>query len=138
MVFLVLLIPVGVLAFALLMERLEHRLHTDSVSEQDVEEFFDHAQPDEVTTFVQEGWTRALSRFRVRSRSNQPSRRSRFSRWASSLAGTGGGDAESDWPGDAASARPRGDAESARPGGAAGARPGGSAGSGPGSSSGSG
>lgn len=133
MVFLVLLIPVGVLAFALLMERLEHRLHTDSVSEQDVEEFFDHAQPDEVTTFVQEGWTRALSRFRVRSRSNQPSRRSRFSRWASSLAGTGGGEPE-----DAASARPRGDAESARPGGAAGARPGGSAGSGPGSSSGSG
>ncbi len=133
MVFLVLLIPVGVLAFALLMERLEHRLHTDSVSEQDVEEFFDHAQPDEVTTFVQEGWTRALSRFRVRSRSNQPSRRSRFSRWASSLAGTGGGEPE-----DAAGARPGGNAESARPGGAAGARPGGSAGSGPGSSSGSG
>lgn len=124
MVFLVLLIPVGVLAFALLMERLEHRLHTGSVSEQDVEEFFDHAQPDEVTTFVQEGWTRALSRFRVRSRSNQPSRRSRFSRWASSLAGTGGGEPE--------------DAAGARPGGAAGARPGGSAGSGPGSSSGSG
>jgi hypothetical protein len=87
MVFLVLLIPVGVLAFALLMERLEHRLHTGSVSEQDVEEFFDHAQPDEVTTFVKEGWTRALSRFRVRSRSNRPSRRSRFSRWASPRGG---------------------------------------------------
>lgn len=85
MVFLVLLIPVGVLAFALLMERLEHRLHTGSVSEQDVEEFLDHAHRDEVTTFVNEGWTRALSRFRVRSRSNQPSRRSRFSRWAASL-----------------------------------------------------
>jgi hypothetical protein len=88
MVFLVLLIPVGVLAFALLMERLEHRLQTGSVSEQDVEEFLDHAQRDEVTTFVQEGWTRALSRFRVRSLSNQPSRRSRFSRWASSLGGS--------------------------------------------------
>lgn len=88
MVFLVLLIPVGVLAFALLMERLEHRLHTGSVSEQDVEEFLDHAQPDEVTTFVNEGWTRALSRFRVRSRSNRPSRRSRFSRWASSFGGS--------------------------------------------------
>lgn len=85
MVFLVLLIPVGVLAFALLMERLEHRLHTGSVSEQDVEEFLDHAHSDEVTTFVQEGWTRALSRFQVRSSSNRPSRRSRFSQWASSL-----------------------------------------------------
>lgn len=82
MVFLVLLIPVGVLAFALLMERLEHRLHTGAVSEQDVAEFLDHAQPDEVSTFVKEGWSRALSRFRVRSRSNQPSRRSRFARWA--------------------------------------------------------
>lgn len=85
MVFLVLLIPVGVLAFALLMERLEHRLHTGAVSEQDVEEFLEHAQRDEVTTFVNEGWTRALSRFRVRSRSNRPSRRSRFSRWAAGL-----------------------------------------------------
>jgi hypothetical protein len=118
MVFLVLLIPVGVLAFALLMERLEHRLHTGSVSEQDVEEFFDHAQPDEMTTFVQEGWTRALSRFRVRSRSNQPSRRSRFSRWASSLAGPAGSEPE-----DTAGARSSG-AESAGLGGGAGAGPG--------------
>jgi hypothetical protein len=102
MVFLVLLIPIGVLAFALLMERLELRLRTGSVSEQDVEEFFDHAQPDEVTTFVQEGWTRALSRFRDRSRSNRPSRRSRFSRWASSLGGSGS--AES--PADASSSGP--------------------------------
>lgn len=76
MVFLVLLIPVGVLLFALLMERLEHRLHTGSMSEQDVEEFLENAQPDEVSTFVREGWTRALSRFRVRNRSNRPSRRS--------------------------------------------------------------
>lgn len=75
MVFLVLLIPIGVLAFALLMERLERRLRTGSVSEQDVEEFFDNAQPEEMTTFVKEGWTRALSRFRVRSRRNRPSRR---------------------------------------------------------------
>lgn len=85
MVFLVLLIPIGVLAFALLMERLEHRLRTGAVSEQDVKEFLNNAQPDEVTTFVKEGWTRALSRFRVRRRSNRPSRRSRFSRWASAL-----------------------------------------------------
>lgn len=80
MVFLVLLIPVGVLGFALLMERLEQRLHTGAMSEQEVEEFFDNAQPDEVSTFVKEGWSRALSRFRVRSRANRPSRRSRFAR----------------------------------------------------------
>lgn len=80
MVFLVLLIPIGVLGFALLMERLEHRLHTGSMSEQEVEEFLDNAQPDEVSTFVKEGWTRALSRFRVRNRSNRPSRRAKPTR----------------------------------------------------------
>ena len=57
------------------MERLEHRLHTGSMSEQEVEEFLENAQPDEVSTFVKEGWARALSRFRVRNRSNRPSRR---------------------------------------------------------------
>lgn len=80
MVFLVLLIPIGVLGFALLMERLEHRLHTGSMSEQEVEEFLENAQPDEVSTFVREGWARALSRFRVRNRSNRPSRRGKATR----------------------------------------------------------
>lgn len=80
MVFLVLLIPIGVLVFALLMERIERRLHTGSMSEQDVAEFFDNAKPDEVTTFIKEGWSRALSRFRVRSRANRPSRRARAAR----------------------------------------------------------
>ena len=77
MAFLVLLIPVAVMAFALLMERLERRLHTTTMSEQDVQEFLDQAQPDEVNTFIREGWTRALSKFRVRSRRNRPSRRYR-------------------------------------------------------------
>lgn len=98
MVFLVLLIPIGVLLFPVAMERIEHRLQSGSMSERDVEEFLDHADPDEVTTFVREGWARALSRFRVRNRSNRPSRRRR-----SAFAGTGqgsrgavGGGAESD------------------------------------------
>lgn len=91
MVFLVLLIPVGVLAFALLMERLESRLRTGSVSAQEVEEFLENAEPDEVTTFVKEGWTRALSRFRVRSRRNRPSRRrARGSRPSARTAGRHG------------------------------------------------
>jgi hypothetical protein len=76
MVFLVLLIPLLVMVFALLMERLEHRLHTSTMTEQDVEEFLDEAQPDEVNTFIREGWSRALSMFRRRRR--RPSTRSRL------------------------------------------------------------
>lgn len=79
MVFLVLLVPVLVMGFALLMERLENRLRTGSVSEQDVEEFLEQAEPDEVDTFIKEGWTRAFSRFRVRRRRSRPSRRARHS-----------------------------------------------------------
>lgn len=77
MVFLVLLIPVGVMLFALLMDRMEQRLHRSTVSGQDVEEFLEEAQPDEVSTFISEGWTRALSKFRLRKRKDRPSWRSR-------------------------------------------------------------
>lgn len=65
-VFLVLLIPVLLLLFALLMERVEHRLRNAAMNEDEVGEFLDSAQPDEVDTFIREGWTRALSRFRLR------------------------------------------------------------------------
>ncbi len=78
MVFLVLLVPVLVMLFALLMERLEHRLQRTTMSEQDVEEFLDEAQPDEVNTFIKEGWTRALSKFRLRRRKSRPSWRARL------------------------------------------------------------
>lgn len=67
-VFLVLLIPLLLMVFALLMERVENRLRAASMSEHDVEEFLDSARPDEVNTFIREGWTRALSRFRLRRR----------------------------------------------------------------------
>jgi len=74
-VFLVLLIPLLLMVFALLMERVENRLQAASMSEHDVEEFLDSAQPDEVNTFIREGWTRALSRFRLRRRPREPRHR---------------------------------------------------------------
>jgi hypothetical protein len=65
-VFLVLLIPLLFMVFALIMERLEHRLRMSTMSEGDVEEFFDNAKPDEVNTFIKEGWSGALTSFRRR------------------------------------------------------------------------
>jgi hypothetical protein len=65
-VFLVLLIPLLLMVFALLMERVENRLRNASVSEDEVEEFLDQARPEEVNTFIREGWGRALSVFRLR------------------------------------------------------------------------
>lgn len=85
MVFLVLLVPLLVMVFALLMERLEHRLQTTTMSEQDVEEFLDQAQPDEVNTFIREGWTRALSMFRLRRRDRPVVKSRLFSRAGSAV-----------------------------------------------------
>jgi hypothetical protein len=67
-VFLVLLIPLLLMVFALLMERLERRLNTATVSEADVQEFLDTAKPEEVNTFIREGWTKAFAKFRLRRR----------------------------------------------------------------------
>ena len=65
-VFLVLLIPVLLMLFALFMEAVENRLRRPAVTEGEVEEFLDQARPDEVNTFIREGWGRALSVFRLR------------------------------------------------------------------------
>lgn len=65
-VFLVLLIPLLFMVFALIMERLEYRLRMSTMSERDVEEFFEKAKPDEVNTFIKEGWSGALATFRRR------------------------------------------------------------------------
>jgi hypothetical protein len=73
-VFLVLFIPLLLMIFALLMERVENRLRNASMNEMEVEEFLDSAQPDEVNTFIREGWARALSRFRLRRHPHQPRR----------------------------------------------------------------
>lgn len=78
MVFLVLLMPLLLMVFALLMERLEHRLRTTTMSEQDVEEFLDKAEPEEVNTFIREGWSRAMSMFRRRRRKQDGSPRGRL------------------------------------------------------------
>jgi hypothetical protein len=66
--FLVLLFPVLLMVFALLMQRVEERLRTATVTENEVEEFLEQAQPDEVNTFIREGWSGALARFRLRRR----------------------------------------------------------------------
>ncbi len=75
-VFLVLLFPLLLLLFAVVMERVEARLENGSVSEDEIEEFLDQAQPDEVNTFISEGLARALDLFRLRRRPKR-SRRSK-------------------------------------------------------------
>src|SRR6185437_12077172 len=72
-VFLVLLIPPLLMVFALLMERLERRLRTATVSEADVQEFLDTAQPEEVNTLIREGWTKAFAKSRLRRRNKDHS-----------------------------------------------------------------
>ena len=67
-VFLVLLIPLLLMVFALFMERVEKRLKTSTVSEADVQEFLDTARPEEVNTLIREGWTKAFANFRLRRR----------------------------------------------------------------------
>ncbi|WP_240757586.1 hypothetical protein [Nakamurella flava] len=67
-VFLVVLIPILLMLFALFMERVENRLKTRTVSEADVQQFLDEARPEEVNTLMREGWTRAFDKFRLRRR----------------------------------------------------------------------
>ena len=67
-VFLVLLFPLLLMVFALLMGRVEDRLHPATVTEDEVGEFLDQARPEEVNTLIREGWTGALDRFRLRRR----------------------------------------------------------------------
>jgi hypothetical protein len=63
--FLVLLFPVLLMVFMLVMERIEEPL-TRVASERDVEDFLDHASPDELNTMVRDGTDSALKRFRSR------------------------------------------------------------------------
>ena len=57
-----LLLPVLLLVLMLMMERVERPLRVDSVSEQ-LESFLDAARPDEVETYVSEGFAPALERY---------------------------------------------------------------------------
>jgi hypothetical protein len=62
---LVLLFPFLLLAFMVVMERVEGPLRRVAV-EDDVETFLDEARPEEIDTFVREGFPVALERFRGR------------------------------------------------------------------------
>ena len=57
-----LLLPLGLLLLMLAMERVERPLRVDSVSDQ-LETFLDSARPEEVETFVSEGFAPALERY---------------------------------------------------------------------------
>ena len=62
-----LLLPVGLLMLMLGMERVERPLRVASVSEQ-LEQFLDQARPEEVETYVSEGFAPALERYWRRQR----------------------------------------------------------------------
>jgi hypothetical protein len=57
-----LLLPELLLLLMLMMERVERPLRGDNVSEQ-LESFLDSARPDEVETYVSEGFAPALERY---------------------------------------------------------------------------
>jgi hypothetical protein len=59
---LALLLPLGLLALMLGMERVERPLRVDSVSDQ-LEQFLDQARPEEVETYVSQGFAPALERY---------------------------------------------------------------------------
>ena len=62
-----LLFPLLLMAFMLIMEHIEEPL-TRVADERDVVEFLDHANREELDTFVREGTDSALTRFRSRLR----------------------------------------------------------------------
>lgn len=57
-----LLLPVLLLVLMLMMERVERPLRVESVSDQ-LESFLDSARPEEVETYVSEGFAPALERY---------------------------------------------------------------------------
>ena len=61
-IYFALLFPVAILAALLAMERVEQPLRTDELG-LDLESFLDTARPEEVETFVSEGFGPALDRY---------------------------------------------------------------------------
>jgi hypothetical protein len=57
-----LLVPLALLGLMLAMERVERPLRVESVTD-DLESFLDSARPEEVETFVSEGFAPALERY---------------------------------------------------------------------------
>ena len=62
MLLVALLLPVGLLLLMLGMERVERPLRIESVSEQ-LENFLETARPEEVETYVSQGFAPALERY---------------------------------------------------------------------------
>jgi len=62
LIYLALLFPVLILFALLAMERVEQPLRTDELG-MDLESFLDSARPEEVETFVSEGFGPALERY---------------------------------------------------------------------------
>lgn len=62
------LVPLLIMFFALGMERVERRLRDTTVRQEELDDFLEHAQPDEVRALFRQGTTRALELFRLRSR----------------------------------------------------------------------
>lgn len=80
---LVIFFPFILLGFMIMMERVENPLRTAAV-ETRVEEFLDEARPEEMDTFVREGFPAALTEYKERRRlsrllSRRPIRKNRHS-----------------------------------------------------------
>ncbi|MCP2245683.1 hypothetical protein ACFOWZ_46580 [Lentzea rhizosphaerae] len=65
---LVIVVPIVIMFFALFMERVEAKLRHVAVQENEVEEFLESARPDEVKALYGHGIGRALELFRLRRR----------------------------------------------------------------------
>jgi len=65
---LVIVVPIVIMFFALFMERVEARLRHVAVQENEVEEFLESARPEEVKALYGHGIGRALDMFRLRRR----------------------------------------------------------------------
>ncbi|GAC1329074.1 MAG: hypothetical protein NVSMB13_16530 [Mycobacteriales bacterium] len=76
---LTLLFPLLLLALMLVMERVERQLRVDAVGEQ-VVTFLETARPEEVETFVEEGFAPALERYWSRRHRRRPADRRRTPR----------------------------------------------------------
>lgn len=63
---LIIIVPLVIMFFALFMERVEARLRHVAVAEEEVEEFLEQAQPEEVSALYGHGIGRALELFRLR------------------------------------------------------------------------
>jgi hypothetical protein len=65
---LVIVVPIVIMFFALFMERVEAKLRHGAVQENEVEEFLESARPEEVKALYGHGIGRALDMFRLRRR----------------------------------------------------------------------